>query len=129
MKAVKETEARKTPGTLAVEKHRPLMKSLKNALRFGYPNLPATEDMLMITPALDFLRCGMHSRVTLKVPVKLTRTTLSQSSGSRLSTGSVGPEMPTLFTSTSKLPNALAKASTSRATSWRFDTSHGAVAT
>ncbi|MEO7297782.1 MAG: hypothetical protein ABI042_04315 [Verrucomicrobiota bacterium] len=33
MKAVKKTEPKKTPGTLAVEKHRPLMNKLTDAQR------------------------------------------------------------------------------------------------
>ena len=33
MKAVKKTDAKKTPGTLAVEKHRPLMNKLTVARR------------------------------------------------------------------------------------------------
>jgi hypothetical protein len=33
VKAVNKTEARKTPGTLAVEKHRPLMNKLTAAQR------------------------------------------------------------------------------------------------
>src|SRR5476649_1774982 len=61
--------------------------------------------MLMMQPDLDFLRCGMASRDTSNMAVRLTAITLSQSSGGYCSTGSVSPAMPALLISTSSPPS------------------------
>jgi hypothetical protein len=48
----------------------------------------------------------MASRVTLKVPFRLTLTTFCHSSGENWYTEAVEPEMPALLTNTSKPPRA-----------------------
>src|SRR5450631_2746716 len=85
--------------------------------------------MLMITPAPDCLSCGMQRRVTSNVAVRLTCTTLSHSAGSSSSVGTVGPEMPTLLTSTSKPPSAFNPNGITCSMSSRFETSQTAVVT
>ncbi len=79
--------------------------------------------MLMITPAGERFRCGIAQRVTLNVPLRLTATTFSHASGSIVSTGTVGPAMPALLTSTSSPPSAATPDATMSSTSRRLATS------
>lgn len=72
-----------------------------------------------MTPALDCLRHGIDSRVTLKVPTRLTASTACHWSKSISSTEVVGPEMPALFTSTPMPPRVPAAALTNASTGSR----------
>ena len=81
----------------------------------------------MIDAAPDFFSSGIANRVTLKVPVRLICITSSQAAGSKASTGAVGPEMPALFTSTSKPPSEAMAAGTASSMSAPFDRSHTEV--
>ena len=82
---------------------------------------------MMITPAGDFFKCGMASRVTLNVPFRFTWTTFSHSCGGICSTGAVCAGIPALLTNTSKPPKAFTARETIRSTSSRLEMSQTAV--
>ena len=69
----------------------------------------------------------MASRQTSNMAVRLTATTLSQSSGGISSTGSVSPAMPALLISTSSPPSAATASGTMRSISARCPMSQRAA--
>jgi hypothetical protein len=56
-------------------------------MRLGYPNRPASDDMVTMEAASDALSSGMARFVTRKVPCRFTSTTARQSSKGELVDG------------------------------------------